>query len=75
MELCVEVADDFLNELKRKLGISGNAGITREAFTILNWAADVRAAGRDIVSEERGHGHARLAMPTLERIRARTTTV
>jgi len=67
MDLCVEVGDDFLKALKGKIGITGNVGIARESLTILNWAADQRIAGRDVVSEQGGHVHARVMMPSLER--------
>jgi len=71
MDLCVEVGDDFLKALRGKIGITGDAGVAREALTILNWAADQRIAGRDVVSEQGGHVHARVTMPSLERAAAR----
>jgi len=70
-ELCVEVGDAFLAELKRRIGVTDNTFIAREALTIINWAADQRIAGRDVVSTEGGRVHARLRMASLERAGAR----
>ena len=67
-ELRVQVDDAFMKNLQEKLGTNKTTDIARDALTLLNWAVEEKAAGRDIASSSGGDLHARLAMPSLERI-------
>jgi len=61
-----QVSDEFLSELKNKLGITSNTDVVQEALTLLSWAADEKQRERVIVSTNpRGEQVERLAMRSL----------
>jgi hypothetical protein len=69
-EIRFQIADDWIEGLRRKIGAAANADVARDALTLLNWAADEKLKGRVILSAEpSGKGMSRLAMPTLEQIK------
>jgi len=68
-ELRLQIEDDFLKDLRGKLGSNTKASeIVRDALTVYNWAAEERVAGRLIMSiEPDGTDPARLVLAPLER--------
>ena len=71
-EIRVSVDDQFLSELQSKLGLTKSSDLTKEALTLLNWAADEAINGRQIVSASKeGTEVHRLAMPSLSRVSKR----
>lgn len=61
-----QVSDDFMSELKQKLGLSSNTEVVQEALTLLSWAADEKQRERVIVSTNTQGGQVeRLAMRSL----------
>lgn len=68
MELIFCIDDESINELSSKLGLS-YTNITKEAFTILNWAVKERLQGRVILSSDsEGQDVKRLAMESLDNL-------
>jgi hypothetical protein len=69
MELRMQLDDEFIGTLQRKLDLRAT-DIVREALTILNWAVHERERSRVILSADpNGQSVERLAMPVLDRIR------
>ena len=61
-----QVSDEFMAELKKKLGLGSNTDVVQEALTLLSWAADEKQRDRVIVStNSRGEQVERLAMRSL----------
>lgn len=61
-----QVPDEFMSEIKQKLGLSSNTEVVQEALTLLSWAADEKMRERVIVSTNpRGEQVERLAMRSL----------
>ena len=61
-----QVSDDFMAEMKSKLGLGSNTEVVQEALTLLSWAADEKMRERVIVSTNaRGEQVERLAMRSL----------
>ena len=52
-EIRVTVDDQFLEELRAKLGNPKNTEIVQDALALLNWGADASKGGRDILSANR----------------------
>jgi hypothetical protein len=74
-EVRFQVDDAFLRNLQEKLGTSKSTDIARDALTLLNWAVAEKSAGRDIASAQDGNVHAKLAMPSLEKVKVGSGTV
>ncbi len=51
-EIRVIVDDGFLDALKQKLGNPKNTEVVQDALALLNWGADERKNGRDILSAD-----------------------
>lgn len=61
-----QVSDEFMSEMKQKLGLSSNTEVVQEALTLLSWAADEKWRNRVIVSTSpTGEDVERLAMRSL----------
>jgi hypothetical protein len=69
-EVRFQVDDAFLQNLQKKLGTSKSTDVARDALTLLNWAVNEKSEGRDIASAEDGNVHAKLAMPSLDKVKA-----
>lgn len=69
MELRVNVDDEFMKRLQTRLGTNKSTDIARDALTLLNWAVEEKQQGRQIASADNGGIHARLAMPSLDRVK------
>lgn len=67
-EVRFQVDDAFLENLQKKLKTSKSTDIARDALTLLNWAVSEKSAGRDIASAQGDEIHAKLAMPSLDRV-------
>jgi hypothetical protein len=67
-EVRFQIDDAWLKNLKDKIGAATSTDIARDAYALLNWAADQKAAGRDIASTEGDKLHSKLAMPSLDKI-------
>ena len=67
-EVRFQVDDAFLRNLQEKLGTSKSTDVARDALTLLDWAVQEKLAGRDIASTDDGSVHAKLAMPSLQKI-------
>ena len=66
-EVRFKVDDAYLSQLSNLLGNRRTTDIMADALAILKWAADERAAGRQVVSANPdGSDAARLVMPALE---------
>lgn len=76
MELRLQIPDNLISKLQDRLGSNVKAtDIARDAITLFNWAVGERAKGRVILSaDENGEKLARLAMPSLERVKPEVTT-
>ena len=73
MELRFQVDDEYIKNLRAKLGYSSNTDLARDALTLLNWAADESEQGRVILSAEQAGGTPiRLALAKLDEVRARS---
>ena len=71
MELRLKVDSGYMNNLLQILKEDKGTDVAREAFTLLNWAANEVKKGRVIVSSNNdGTSVHRLAMPSLEKIRS-----
>jgi hypothetical protein len=68
-EVRFQVDDEFLENLQKKLGTTRSTDVARDALTLLNWAVNEKAEGRDIASTEDGSIHAKLAMPSLDKVK------
>jgi hypothetical protein len=74
MEVRINVDDDYINNIKKELGIKTSTQITSEAFSLLAWAIDQKKKGREIISAS-GDGQAyRLLMPSLEKVKEDPST-
>lgn len=72
MELRVQVDDDFMGQLRDRLGYRNVTDVARDALTLLDWASQESAQGRFIYSGMAGgRDLARLALPKLDEIRSR----
>lgn len=72
MELRVQVDDDFMGQLRDRLGYRNVTDVARDALTLLDWASQESAQGRFIYSGmSGGQDLARLALPKLDEIRSR----
>jgi hypothetical protein len=72
MELRVQVDDDFMGQLRERLGYRNVTDVARDALTLLDWASQESAQGRFIYSGmSNGRDLARLALPKLDEIRSR----
>jgi CRISPR/Cas system-associated protein Csm6 len=70
-DIRVNVADAFMDPLRRLLGLKSNAEVVQEALTLLNWAAEEKERGRLILSSDvNGERFERLAMRSLSVIGA-----
>lgn len=72
-EVRFQVDDEFLKTLQEKLKTGSSTDVAREALTLLNWAVREKEAGRELASTEGGSVYARLAMPSLDRVRKKET--
>jgi hypothetical protein len=68
-EVRFQVDDAFLKDLQEKLGTSKSTDIARDALTLLNWAVKEKSEGREIASAKDGDIHAKLAMPSLDKVK------
>jgi hypothetical protein len=69
MEIRLNIDDDYINNLKKALGIKTASQITSDALSLLAWAVDQKKNGREIISAS-GDGQAyRLLMPSLEMVK------
>lgn len=60
------VDQDYLDDLRRRLGIAKGTELARSAFTLLDWASSETQGGRIILSStEDGEDVHRLVMPEL----------
>jgi hypothetical protein len=74
MELRVQIDDAFMKKLLNQLKTNKATDVARDALTLLNWAVQEKAQGRDIASAQGGDVHTRLTMPSLENVDAKQTT-
>ncbi len=74
-EVRVQIPDEVVSELQAKLGGGTKAtDIAREAITLFNWAVEERSKGRVVLSSDQsGEKVARLAMPSLDRVKSPIT--
>jgi hypothetical protein len=69
-EIRVTVDDKFLEDLKEKLGNPTTTGLVQDALAILNWGADARKDGRDILSATPDRKDVeRFTTPSLSRVK------
>lgn len=69
-EIRVNVDDDFLDELKKKLGNPKNTEVIQDALALLNWGADAKKAGRDVLSADKDRKDLeKLVLPRLSQIK------
>lgn len=62
----VQVPDDFMEALRKKLNVKTNTEVVQEALTLLNWAAEEKERQRLILSTNaNGEKVERLAMRSL----------
>jgi hypothetical protein len=62
-----DVEDRHVKRLRALTGIASNAGMLREALSLLLWAAEERAARRIVIAcNEDGRDAARLVMASVE---------
>lgn len=70
MEIRLAIDSEFMKRLSGKLNDAKPAQLTRDALTLLNWAADEVKNGRVILSgTSEGNDLKQLAMPALDEIR------
>jgi len=71
-EVRLQIPDDLVKKFQDKIDPNLKAtDVARDAITLFNWAVDERAKGRLVLSsDEAGEKMTRLAMPSLERIKA-----
>jgi hypothetical protein len=68
-EVRVEIDQAYLEDLKRKLGVTRNVDLIQEALALLNWSADEVRQGRQILSADPNlQGMTRLVTPRLKAI-------
>jgi hypothetical protein len=69
-EIRVIVDDEFLEALRKKLGNPKNTEIVQDALALLNWGADARKNGRDILSADpKRQDLERVVLPRLANIK------
>ena len=69
-EIRVIVDDEFLEALRKKLGNPKNTEIVLYALALLNWGADARKSGRDILSADpKRQDLERVVLPRLANIK------
>lgn len=70
-ELRLQIPDDLVAELQKKLGDSVKlTDIARDAITLYNWAVNERAKGRLVLSsDEEGEKMIQLAMRSLDTVK------
>ncbi|SCX62740.1 hypothetical protein [Nitrosospira sp. Nsp1] len=69
-EIRVNVDDEFLEDLKKKLGNPKNTEIIQDALALLNWGADAKKAGRDVLSADKDRKDLeKLVLPRLSQIK------
>jgi len=74
-EVRFQVDDAFLQNLQKKLGTTKSTDVARDALTLLNWAVGEKGAGRDVAStKDDGSIHAKLAMPSLDRVQKESSS-
>lgn len=70
MEVRTNIDDEFMNDLMNKMNISKPGPITKEAFTLLNWAVNEVIKGRIILSSNADGGEIKqLSMPSLDNVK------
>ena len=73
MELRLQIDDRYMEDLQRKLRLSRSTDVVREALTLLGWAVEERAKGREIVSANPSgdwQTQTKIAMQSLQNVRA-----
>jgi hypothetical protein len=70
-EVRINVEDAFLDSLKQKLGTTKTNEVIQEALTMLDWGADAKLQGRDILSAnvERSDFE-KVVLPRLSKVKA-----
>jgi hypothetical protein len=71
-EFRLQIPDDLVAKLQEKLGPNVKiTDIARDSLTLFNWAVNESAKGRLVLSsDEDGEKLTRLAMPSLENVKA-----
>ena len=65
----ISIDDSYLSQLFSKLGTDSATGVTADALTLLNWAAEEVRNGRTILSADASGGDIhKLAMPALLKV-------
>jgi hypothetical protein len=73
MQLKINIQDELVIELQRRLGYNNRTDVIRDALAILNWPVQESANGRVILSANRdARDFSRLAMNPLEKLAAGT---
>lgn len=76
MELRIEVDDIFINRLKERTGYNSAINLTRDAFTLLDWAIEESMHDRYILAGDNKDGGnlVRIVLESLETVRDRRNT-
>lgn len=70
-EIRVNVDDEFLEALKKKLNNPKNTEVIQDALALLNWGADAALEGRDIVSADKQRENLeKVLIPRLTQLKA-----
>lgn len=72
MEIRINVEDEFMESLRKKMSEPRATEVTRDALSLLSWAVNEAREGRVILSAQRdGSDVHKLAMPALEKVSPR----